>query len=188
MNPTGFTNYNKGTEYVGYPTQKRLALLDLFVKASSNEGDVVFDPFCGCATALVSADSLNRRWVGIDLSPLAAALVESRLRQEKGMFHEIHHRTDIPVRTDQGPIPHYRTHKHTLFGKQEGHCAGCRISFPFRNFTFDHVAPRAHGGSDHLDNLQLLCNACNSRKGTKSQAQFLAEMKADYGAIWEEGR
>ncbi len=172
-------------ERVGYPTQKPLALLDRIIKASSNENDVVFDPFCGCATALVSADSLNRQWVGIDLSPMASTLVESRLRREKGLFHEIHHRTDLPKRTDQGPVPHYRTHKHTLFGKQEGRCAGCRIVFPFRNFTVDHVEPKAHGGTDHLDNLQLLCNACNSRKGTKSQARFLAEMKADYGAIWE---
>ena len=185
LNPTGFTNFNKGKEYVGYPTQKRLGLLDPLIKASSNEGDVVFDPFCGCATALVSADSLNRQWVGIDLSPMAATLVESRLHREKGLFHEIHHRTDLPKRTDQGHVPHYRTHKHTLFGKQEGHCAGCRIVFPFRNFTVDHVEPKAHGGTDHFDNLQLLCNACNSRKGTKSQARFLAEMKVDYGAIWE---
>lgn len=176
---------SQARERVGYPTQKPLALLDRIVEASSSEDDVVFDPFCGCATALVSADSLNRQWVGIDLSPLAADLVEARLKREKGLFHEIHHRTDIPLRTDQGHVPHYSTHKHTLFGRQEGRCNGCGIVFPFRNFTVDHVEPRAHGGTDHLDNLQLLCNACNSRKGTKSQAQFLAEMKADYGAIWE---
>jgi site-specific DNA-methyltransferase (adenine-specific) len=74
-------------ERIGYPTQKPLALLDRIIKASSNEGDIVFDPFCGCATALVSADSLNRQWVGIDLSPLAADLMKARLKREKGLFH-----------------------------------------------------------------------------------------------------
>ena len=57
-----------GSERTGYPTQKPLALLERIIKASSNEGDWVLDPFCGCATALVAADKLDRRWVGIDLS------------------------------------------------------------------------------------------------------------------------
>ena len=55
-------------ERVGYPTQKPLALLERIIKASSNEGDVVLDPFCGCATACVAADKLGRKWVGIDIS------------------------------------------------------------------------------------------------------------------------
>ena len=67
--PIGFTNYKKGREYVGYPTQKPLALLELFIKASSNEDDIVLDPFCGCATTCVAAEKLRRRWVGIDISP-----------------------------------------------------------------------------------------------------------------------
>ena len=57
-------------ERLGYPTQKPLALLDRIIKAGSNPGDVVLDPFCGCATALVAADRLQRKWAGIDLSPL----------------------------------------------------------------------------------------------------------------------
>ena len=57
-------------EAVGYPTQKPIALLERIIKASSNEGDVVLDPFCGCATTLVAADRLDRQWAGIDLSPL----------------------------------------------------------------------------------------------------------------------
>ena len=69
-------------------------------------------------------ESLGRQWIGIDLSPVAATLVESRLRDQFGIFAEIHHRTDIPRRTDLGELPNYRTHKHALFGKQEGHCAG----------------------------------------------------------------
>ena len=167
----------RAKERTGYPTQKPLALLDRIIKASSNPGDVVLDPFCGCATACVSAESLGRQWIGIDLSPVAATLVESRLRDQFRIFAEIHHRTDIPHRTDLGELPNYRTHKHELFGKQEGHCGGCRIAFPFRNFEIDHRIPRAKGGSDHVDNLQLLCGACNRAKGTGTQAELIAKLK-----------
>ena len=95
-------------ERIGYPTQKPLALLDRIIKASSKLGEVVLDPFCGCATACVSAESLGRQWIGIDLSEIAAHLVESRLRDQFGVFAEIHHRTDIPRRTDLGELPNYR--------------------------------------------------------------------------------
>ena len=112
-----FQTVNNTGEKVGYPTQKPLALLDRIIKASSNEGDIVLDPFCGCATACVSAESLGRQWIGIDLSEVAANLVESRLRDQFGIFAEVHHRTDVPQRTDLGDLPNYRTHKHTLFGR-----------------------------------------------------------------------
>ena len=163
-------------ERIGYPTQKPLALLDRIIRASSNEGAVVLDPFCGCATACVAAERLGRQWVGIDLSPLAAKLVNSRLRDDMGLFFDIHHRSDIPRRTDLGDLPNYRTHKHTLYGKQEGLCVGCRVMFPFRNMTVDHVVPQSRGGSDHIDNLQLLCGACNSMKGSGSQEVFFARL------------
>ena len=164
-------------ERMGYPTQKPLALLDRIIQASSNEHDVVLDPFAGCATACVSAESLGRQWVGIDLSEMAAKLVTSRLRTEFKLFYDLNHRTDIPRRTDLGTLPNYRTHKHQLFGKQEGHCAGCRTVFPFRNFTVDHIVPQSKGGSDHLDNLQLLCGACNSVKGDRDHAVLIATLR-----------
>ena len=167
---------SQAKERIGYPTQKPLALLDRIIEASSNPGDVVFDPFCGCATACVAAERLQRHWVGIDLSPLAARLVNSRLRDEMGLFFDVSHRSDIPRRTDLGDLPNYRTHKHTLYGRQEGLCAGCRVMFPFRNTTVDHVVPQSRGGSDHIDNLQLLCGACNSMKGTDSQEAFVARL------------
>ena len=170
---------SQAQERIGYPTQKPLALLERIIKASSNKGDVVLDPFAGCATACVAAERLQRQWVGIDLSPLAAKLVKSRLRKEMGLFYDVHHRTDIPRRTDLGDLPSYRTHKHTLYGRQEGVCAGCRVMFPFRNLTVDHVVPQSKGGSNHLDNLQLLCAACNSMKGTRSQEEFIARLKEE---------
>ena len=177
---------SQAKERVGYPTQKPLALLDRIIKASSNEGDVVLDPFCGCATALVAAETLGRQWIGVDLSSLAAKLVVSRLQKAAdagallsgGKLPNVHHRTDIPMRTDVGKIPSYKTHKHTLYGKQEGKCAGCKHHFPFQNFTIDHIVPRSKGGTDHLENLQLLCNACNSTKGIIEQAAFIAKLKA----------
>ena len=167
-------------ERLGYPTQKPLALLERIIKASSNEGDVVLDPFCGCATACVAADKLGRKWVGIDISPKAVELVNMRLQQTMGsLFHHdyVTARTDIPRRTDiDAPIP-YRQNKHVLFGQQEGLCNGCRVMFPFPNFTIDHVVPQSRGGTDHLDNLQLLCGHCNSLKGDRPMEYLIARLK-----------
>ncbi len=66
-------------ERLGYPTQKPLALLERIIQASSNEGDIVLDPFCGCGTALHAAQKLNRNWIGIDITHLAISLIEIRL-------------------------------------------------------------------------------------------------------------
>ena len=67
-------------ERLGYPTQKPQALLERIIEASSNEGDVVLDPFCGCGTAVAAAENLKRNWIGIDVTHLAVALMKSRLR------------------------------------------------------------------------------------------------------------
>ncbi len=71
-------------ERLGYPTQKPLALLERIIKASSNEGDVVLDPFCGCGTTIDAAQKLNRRWIGIDITHLAISLIKTRLRDTYG--------------------------------------------------------------------------------------------------------
>ena len=162
-------------ERTGYPTQKPVALLERIVKASSSEGDVVLDPFCGCATTCVAAERLGRQWLGIDISEKAVALVRMRLEKESGLFGPVIHRTDIPKRSEK--LPNYRTHKHTLYGKQEGLCNGCETQFPFRNMTVDHIIPRSQGGTDHEENLQLLCGACNSTKGKGTQAELIARLK-----------
>ncbi len=89
-----------------------------------------------------------------------------------GIFYDVDHRSDVPTRSDLGKLPDYRTHRHTLYGKQEGCCNGCGIHSPFRNLTVDRVMPRNKGGSDHIGNLRLLCQACNSTKGTGTQAEL----------------
>ena len=78
-------------ERLGYPTQKPLALLERIVKASSNENDVILDPFCGCGTAVHAAHKLGRQWIGIDITHLAIALIEKRLKDAfKGIKFEVH--------------------------------------------------------------------------------------------------
>ena len=69
-----------GAESLGYPTQKPLALLERIIEASSNEGDVVLDPFCGCGTAVHAAQKLKRGWIGVDITHLAISLIEKRLK------------------------------------------------------------------------------------------------------------
>ena len=171
---------SQAKERIGYPTQKPLALLERIIQASSNEGDMVLDPFCGCATACVAAENLGRKWVGIDLSPKAIELVNVRLKAAMGdLFHDrlVMARTDIPRRTDiDAPVP-YRQNRHVLFGQQEGRCNGCSGEFPFRMFEVDHIIPRSRGGTDHIDNLQLLCTHCNRTKGDRPQAYLMARLR-----------
>jgi site-specific DNA-methyltransferase (adenine-specific) len=71
-------------ERLGYPTQKPLALLERIVQASSNEGDLVLDPFCGCGTTIDAAQKLGRRWIGIDITHLAINLIRHRLQDAYG--------------------------------------------------------------------------------------------------------
>ena len=175
---------SRSKESTNYPTQKPLALLERIIKASSNKGDMVFDPFCGCATTLVAADRLQREWVGIDLSPLAIKLVNERIAEDRaatkeaavigGSLFRVTALTEAPKRTDLGDLPNYRTHRHHLYGEQEGVCPGCETHFPFRVMDVDHMLPRSKGGTDHKDNLQLLCSGCNRSKGRKTMAEWRA--------------
>ena len=103
-----------------------------------------------------------------------------RLQQTMGgLFHHslVTARTDIPRRTDISAPKNYRQNKHVLFGQQEGLCNGCKFMFPFRNFTIDHMIPQSRGGTDHPENLQLLCGACNSLKGDHDMPYLVARLK-----------
>jgi len=75
---------SSATESLGYPTQKPESLLDRIINASSNEGDVVLDPFCGCGTTIAAAQKLKRQWIGIDITHLAIALIKKRLSDAYG--------------------------------------------------------------------------------------------------------
>ncbi len=77
--------HNLAQERLGYPTQKPLPLLERIIKASSNPGDVVLDGFCGCGTAIVAAEKLERRWIGVDFSPTACRVMAERTERDCGM-------------------------------------------------------------------------------------------------------
>ena len=85
--PTGGQLSRK--ERLGYETQKPLKLLERIIQASSNEGDVILDPFCGCGTAVVAAQKLDRRWIGIDITHLAIALMRNRLKDSFDIEAEV---------------------------------------------------------------------------------------------------
>ena len=162
-------------ERLGYPTQKPLELLDRIIKASSNKGDMVFDPFCGCATTLVAADRLQRQWAGIDISSVAVDLVNDRISEDKGMF-KVNHSDASPQRTDLGKLSSPKTHKKHLYGNQGGHCAGCKKHFEIKNLEVDHIIAKNKGGTDHVENLQLLCAYCNRAKGDRGMEYLMKKL------------
>ncbi|MYI02130.1 MAG: hypothetical protein F4122_06325, partial [Gammaproteobacteria bacterium] len=170
----------QSSESIGYPTQKPIELLRRIIGASSDEGDMVLDPFCGCATTCVAAESEGREWAGIDISPKAAELVKLRTQKELGGLFEGIVREDVPARDDIRAIRKYNhpDNKKSLYGEQGGHCNGCKTHFKLQNLTIDHITPRSKGGTDHLTNLQLLCGHCNSVKGDRGQEYLVAKLAA----------
>ena len=83
--------HNLSKKRLGYPTQKPMALLDRIIRASSNEGDVVFDPFCGCGTTIYAAHEAGRAWIGCDVAILAVRLVEGQLKERYGLIAGEHY-------------------------------------------------------------------------------------------------
>ncbi len=77
-------------ERLGYPTQKPVALLERIINASSNEGDIILDPFCGCGTAIEAAQKLGRKWIGIDITHLAISLIENRIKNIPEIAYEVY--------------------------------------------------------------------------------------------------
>jgi len=176
-----------GKERVGYPTEKPLALYERIVRASSNEGDIVLDPFAGCATTCVVADILGRQWVGIDIWDKAHDVVVNRLEAEGLLgghrLGSVNFTAEPPQRTDGGEtaVPFMLTPKgidepkgpkmsraemlEILLDKDGSVCQGCGREFDdYRYLQLDHNAPRSSGGINHISNRILLCGPCNLAK------------------------
>ena len=166
---------NMAKERTGYPTQKPLKLLERIIKASCPENGLILDPFCGCATACIAAEKLQRKWIGIDISPIAETLIKRRLVKELGKPKDIVTiRTDLPERNAPKPSPDI---KYKLYGKQRGYCNLCEEHFKFRHFEIDHKIPKSKGGQDIDSNFQLLCGHCNRIKGNKTMPEARARLK-----------
>lgn len=180
-------------EAMGYPTQKPLHLYERIVEASSNKGDVVLDPFAGCATTCVAAERLDRQWVGVDIWDKAHETVIARLQRE-GLaadgdsgdmlaFGDVYYETEPPTRTDDGneAVTFLRVKERIrepegnkmsraemydfLLTQHGPKCQGCDRAFDDpRYLQLDHNTPRADGGINHITNRVLLCGPCNQAK------------------------
>jgi site-specific DNA-methyltransferase (adenine-specific) len=165
-------------EKVGYPTQKPLALLRRIIKASSNDGDIVLDPFCGCATTCVAAQQLGRKWIGIDIEWKAKEVLIERLSDESGMFKDFISPDIVPQRTDVFIVsPTKKEMREQLYKEQNKLCNGCGNEYLLKDMETDHIIPKSKGGGDYYENYQLLCGNCNRKKGDRPQEYLL--MKAN---------
>lgn len=139
----------------GYPTQKPLALLERIIKASSKEGDVALDPFCGCATTCVATQKLGRKWIGIDIEKKAVEVLIDRLEKDGHMDDLLRFKkkgedfinlTKPPIRTDikEEKITD-KTVKERLFKQQKVHFNACDVGMRIIDFEVDHIVPKAKG-------------------------------------------
>lgn len=97
--------HNLASERLGYPTQKPISLLDRIILSSTHEGDVVFDPFCGCGTTIYSANKNNRKWIGCDIAILAIKLIKHILEERYRLNEGTHFEVDgIPASVEQAEV------------------------------------------------------------------------------------
>ena len=175
-----------------WTTQKPLALYTRLVRACTNPGDLVIDPFCGCATTLIAAENAGCRWIGIDFDKSRVDLIEPQLEKlttqdlwkKEFKIIEIKSKRDLPKRKDNKPSKKKMEElKDQLLVTQtksqdRNYCEICGHRFPPEYLEIDHIHPKAEGGGWELHNLQLLCSRCNRRKGsTKTNEQVRAELR-----------
>ena len=175
-------------ERTGYPTQKPLKLYSRIIKASSNPGDMVLDPFAGCATTCVAAEQLGRQWIGIDIREESGDVIRERLEREVSesmAWNDIVRTpTTAPERTDDGKPaapelflePSKPKEKRisvsearTALAKRDGlRCRGCGWEPPYLDFMHvDHKKPKKLKGKESMSNFALLCEPCNRLKSYK---------------------
>ena len=159
---------SQSKERTGYPTQKPLALLKRIVLASSNEGDTVLDPFCGCATTCVAAQQLQRKWIGIDIEKQAVGILVQRLSDAGRLFRDFVATDQIPKRSDLTEVQPSLSIKERLYKEQDVKCNACGTAFEIHHLEIDHIIPKAKGGGDYYENYQLLCGSCNRIKGDRT--------------------
>ena len=179
-------------ERTGYPTQKPLALLERIIKASSKEGDLVLDPFCGCATTCVASEMFGRKWIGIDIEEQAVKILTERLSHAGGLdgleenaenmnFKYINvfknpklnpQRTDVEIELITN-----KTVRERLFKLQNERCKACDVEMRIVDFEVDHIVPKAKGGGDYFENYQLLCGSCNKIKGARPMEYLRLKIK-----------
>jgi site-specific DNA-methyltransferase (adenine-specific) len=167
----------RGKERTGYPTQKPLALLHRIIKASSNENDIVLDPFCGCATTCVAAQQLGRKWIGIDIEKQSVNILVERLSNDAGLFKDFVNTTIVPQRTDIKIELPSASVKERLYKEQNGLCNACKTKFDIWHLETDHIIPKSKGGGDYYENYQLLCGSCNKIKGDRPMEYLRIKIK-----------
>jgi len=165
----------RSKEYTGWKTQKPWELYQRIIRASSKEGDLVLDPFCGCATTCVAAEREGRRWIGIDVDPVAETVTKKQLFDTAAMDQML---DDAFVKVKKSPpkkglsIPEMRL----LLWKRNGGICGnpyCMHELRIEDTHLDHIIPKKRGGADDITNRNILCGNCNSRKSGKSWNAFL---------------
>lgn len=190
---------SRAKERTGYPTQKPLKLYRLLIEASSNPGDWVLDPFCGCATTLDAAEQLERNWIGIDTWDGAIGEVHKRLGNKKARREKnLPSRTDegeiainrvLPLETDAEPVSSKeltvrQLKREKLRGRSIDKCWTCESHFPADELTIDHDPPSSRGGRNIHLHTELLCEPCNGQKGDdKTRAVLRSEKRRDRQSV-----
>ncbi|RZO90855.1 MAG: hypothetical protein EVA56_03075 [alpha proteobacterium HIMB114] len=164
-------------ERTGYPTQKPLSLIKRIIETSSKPGDLVLDPFCGCATTCIAAQQLDRKWIGIDISATSARLVAERLDDDAGLFSDFVHLSQAPKRNNIKEIKITKNVRDKIYEIQKAKCNACSAEMELRNLELDHIIPRAKGGGDYFENFQLLCSSCNRVKGDRPMAYLKLKLE-----------
>ncbi len=198
-----------GGERTGWATQKPLALYERIILASSNPGDLVFDPFAGCSTTLVAAEKHGRQWLGCDRDPIASTVVRRRLSDSRQLANpvDVAMLYSAPTRADNLPVvpdlvlkaqrPREKALPREELLKQlilrDGlRCQGCGLhsqdpalpDWKLRGLMhIDHKTPRSEGGSNAIDNRVLLCADCNLTKSDSLTLTGLRKHNQKHGRV-----